>query len=194
MPLSDRPMHDAAWPRAPYRLPRALSLLAAARAPAGAPLVATPPRAWGGLDDLAIAGMKFGHTLRAAQWGPWEDLYIPYKALKKTLKAGTSDAGSYADAEGAFMTRLLKAVSSVDSFFTSQVLMLTERTAALQRTAEPDGGGGASDTSETSAAAGDGGSDTSGTSTGGGEGGEGGEGEGRHLPYGTLLVRVVRVK
>ena len=45
--------------------------------------------------------MKFGHTLRAAQWGPWEDLYIPYKALKKTLKAGTSDAGSYADAEGA---------------------------------------------------------------------------------------------
>ena len=34
----------------------------------------------------AIGAMKFGHTLLAAQWGPWEDVYIPYKALKKILK------------------------------------------------------------------------------------------------------------
>jgi uncharacterized membrane protein YgcG len=65
--------------------------------------------------------MKFGHTLLAAQWGPWEDLYIPYKALKKILKACTNGVVSCADAEGAFMTRLLKAVGSVDTFFASQV-------------------------------------------------------------------------
>ena len=65
--------------------------------------------------------MKFGHTLLAAQWGPWEDLYIPYKALKKILKACTNGAVSFPDAEGAFMTRLLNAVGSVDTFFASQV-------------------------------------------------------------------------
>ena len=65
--------------------------------------------------------MKFGHTLLAAQWGPWQDVYIPYKALKKILKACTNGAVSFPDAEGAFMTRLLNAVGSVDTFFASQV-------------------------------------------------------------------------
>ena len=64
--------------------------------------------------------MKFGHTLLAAQWGPWQDVYIPYKALKKILKACTNGAASFADAEGAFMTRLLEAIGSVDTFFASQ--------------------------------------------------------------------------
>lgn len=37
--------------------------------------------------------------------------------------------------------------------FANQVLLLTERTAALQRTAEPDGGSGASGASASAAAA-----------------------------------------
>ena len=69
---------------------------------------------------LAIGTMKFGHTLLAAQWGPWEDVYIPYKALKKILKAGTQGSSTFADTEGAFMMRLLKSVRSVDDFFQNQ--------------------------------------------------------------------------
>ena len=77
--------------------------------------------------------MKFGHTLLAAQWGPWEDVYIPYKALKKILKEGNQSKSKFADTEGAFMTRLLHAIQSIDDFFESQVVLLAGRLAALRR-------------------------------------------------------------
>ena len=78
--------------------------------------------------------MKFGKLLSAEQWGPWRDIYIPYKSLKKLLKRGTNDPTKYAEMEGTFLTTLVKAVQDIDAFFDSQFTLLdkwTQRLAAI---------------------------------------------------------------
>ena len=82
--------------------------------------------------------MKFGKTILAEQWGPWQDVYVPYKQLKKILRASHTDATRFADSEGAFVTTLLRAIRLVDDFFESQEELLQERLAGLQACA-PEG-------------------------------------------------------
>lgn len=83
--------------------------------------------------------MKFGQTLRAAQWPPWEEVYIPYKSLKKVLKAGAAGEAGLGATEGSFVAKLCDAVSSVDAFFTAQVGLLTRRLAALRTASQVSG-------------------------------------------------------
>ena len=77
--------------------------------------------------------MKFGKTLTAAQYGPWQDLYIPYKDLKRILKTSAGDPAVFAEAEGTFMTQLLRSVRAVDDFFGCQVTGLRDRVTSLRR-------------------------------------------------------------
>ncbi|EOD28703.1 hypothetical protein EMIHUDRAFT_468676 [Emiliania huxleyi CCMP1516] len=83
--------------------------------------------------------MKFGQTLRAAQWPPWDEVYIPYKSLKKILKAGAAGEAGFGATEGSFVAKLCDAVSSVDAFFTAQVGLLTRRLAALRTASQVSG-------------------------------------------------------
>lgn len=57
---------------------------------------------------------------------------LRYKSLKKILKAAEQGSKSSFDAEGEFLRILLKAITSVNDFFQSQVQVLTERMSALR--------------------------------------------------------------
>ena len=80
--------------------------------------------------------MKFGKQLLAAQWGPWQDIYVPYKQLKKLLKLGSNDPMRYAEMEGSFVSMFLKSIQAIDEFFESQMILLGERTRDLGATVD----------------------------------------------------------
>ena len=80
--------------------------------------------------------MKFGKRLLAAQWGPWQDIYVPYKQLKKLLKLGSNDPMRYAEMEGSFVSMFLKSIQAIDEFFESQMTLLGERTRDLGATVD----------------------------------------------------------
>jgi hypothetical protein len=80
--------------------------------------------------------MKFGKRLLESLHPEWADNYIPYKNLKQILHSLTTEesADVRSDAEGAFLSSLLKSINKADLFYTAQEGDFSRRLDTLAKT------------------------------------------------------------